>query len=97
MDKEKTPTTDFADHQPPNVSSPMSQPLFDQLCELTKRWNEYGDIPKSQQYECRSIGEKLNAAGGMSLMRDAFYYAKGKNCAATTIQVYWDGVGDWRW
>ena len=71
--------------------------LFAQLRELTKRWNEHEDIPKSQQYECREIGRKLNALGGMQLMVDAYYDARAHNRAASTVQAYWDGIGDWRW
>ena len=68
-----------------------------QLLDLTKRWNEYEDIPRSQQLECRHIGEALNSAGGMKAMQDAYYAAKGQNRAASTIQAYWDGIGEWRW
>lgn len=70
--------------------------LTEQLCQLTSRWTEYEDIPGSQQSECRSIGEALARRGGISAMRDAYYEAKGRNRAAATIQVYWDGIGDWR-
>jgi hypothetical protein len=75
----------------------MSDELFGQLRELTKRWTIHEDIPKSQQYECREIGRKLNDAGGMRLMTEAYYDARGANPAASTVQAYWDGVGDWRW
>ena len=39
-----------------------------QLLELTKRWNAHEDVPRSQQIECRQIGERLHAAGGKSAM-----------------------------
>lgn len=68
-----------------------------QLCELTKRWTTYEDIPKSQQYECREIGKRLWSLGGMNAMMQAYYVAKGNNLAASTVQAYWDGIGDWRW
>ena len=71
--------------------------IIEQLCELTKRWTEHEDIPKSQQYECRMLGGELHKIGGESLMREAFYIAKGRNRAASVIQCYWDGIGDWRW
>lgn len=71
--------------------------LTEQLCSLTERWTIYEDIPGSQQAECREIGKKLNELGGVSAMRDAYYEAKGRNAAASSIQPFWDGVGDWRW
>ncbi len=68
-----------------------------QLCELTKRWNTFEDIPKSQQHECRSIGERLHGLGGMNAMRQAYYAAKADNPAASVVAAYWDGVGEWQW
>ena len=75
----------------------MSALLFEQLRDLTKRWNDHEDIPRSQQLECAAIGRKLNQAGGINLMRDAYYHAKGHNNSVHVIQAYWDGIGDWRW
>lgn len=71
--------------------------LTEQLCDLTSRWTVYEDIPASQKSECRLIGIELNKLGGLSVMRDAYYEAKGRNRAASSIQPFWDGVGDWRW
>lgn len=70
---------------------------IDQLCELTKRWTTYEDIPRSQQAECRDIGRRLHAFGGEAAMRDAYYEATGRNRAATVLAAYFDGIGDWRW
>lgn len=71
--------------------------LRDRLCDLTKRWTAHEDVRKSEQAECREIGQKLNDLGGMDLMREAYREAHGRNRAASVIQAYWDGVGDWRW
>jgi hypothetical protein len=71
--------------------------LFEKLKDLTKRWNAYEDVPGSQQAECRDLGKKLHAAGGMPLMREAYYEATAENRAASVIAAYWDGVGDWVW
>ena len=71
--------------------------LFEQLRDLTKRWNRYEDIPKSQQAECREIGRKLLALGGEGMMREAYYDAKAANPEVHMIQAYWDGIGYWRW
>ena len=71
--------------------------LTKQLCELTSRWTEYENIPNSQKAECHQIGSKLNAIGGIEVMRDAYYVAKDANRAASSIQPFWDGVGEWRW
>ena len=71
--------------------------LIEQLCNLTKRWNEYELVPASQQSECREIGVKLDKIGGIGAMRDGYYEAKARNRAASSIQPYWDDVGDWRW
>lgn len=70
---------------------------IDQLCELTKRWNEYEDIPKSQQNECRAIGLAIYELGQEPLMREAYYTAKSLNRAASVVAAYWDGIGEWRW
>jgi hypothetical protein len=69
----------------------------EQLIELTKRWNTFEDIPRSQQIECAEIGKRLNAQGGMQAMQKAYYAAKFHNKAASTIQAYWHGIGDWQW
>ena len=71
--------------------------LTAQLCELTKRWNTWQDIPRSQQLECKKIGERLNAVGGKAMMTDAYYEAKSFNAAASVVRAYWNGVGDWLW
>ena len=71
--------------------------LVEQLCELTSRWNDFEDIPESQQRECRKIGEGIHAEGGKQAMIAAYYEAKARNPHVHVIQAYWDGVGDWRW
>lgn len=71
--------------------------LTDELCALTLYWNDYEDIPQSQRIICREIGKKLHEAGGFRFMTDAYYHAKAQNRYASTIQAYWDGVGDWKW
>ena len=71
--------------------------LFEQLRELTSRWNDHEDIQKSQQAECKAIGEKLNMIGGMPLMTEAYRFAKSHNNSVHVIQAYWHGVGDWQW
>lgn len=68
-----------------------------QLLDLTKRWNQFEDIPRSQQLECANIGKALNAQGGMDAMRTAYYEATAKNRAASVIAAYWHGIGDWQW
>ena len=75
----------------------MEDHLFDQLVALTRNWNDYEDIPVSQQRECTAIGKKLHAEGGEKLMRAAYYHAKAANPEVHVIQAYWDGIGDWRW
>lgn len=71
--------------------------LIEQLKDLTKRWNDHEDIPRSQQLECAEIGKKLNTIGGMDLMTEAYYAAKGQNRSASPIQAFWLGIGDWQW
>jgi hypothetical protein len=73
------------------------QSAIDQLCELTKRWNIYEDVPKSQQAECRAIGLVIYELGQEPLMREAYYTAKGLNKAASVVAAYWDGIGGWQW
>ena len=80
-----------------SMTTKTQDDLIDELCELTKRWTDYEDVPGSQKAECRRIGEELNRLGGMSAMRDAYYEAKGHNRAASVVQAFWDGVGEWRW
>lgn len=72
-------------------------PEMTQLCELTKRWNQHEDIPRSQQLECADIGKRINAAGGMAAMQEAYYAAKRINPAASVVAAYWHGIGDWQW
>lgn len=74
-----------------------NQSAIEQLCELTKRWTIYEDIPISQQQECRNIGRVIYSLGAEPLMREAYYTAKGLNPAASVVAAYWDGIGDWRW
>lgn len=82
----------------PNIDRETAKTLLiEQLKDLTKRWNDHEDIPRSQQLECADIGKKLNALGGMDLMTEAYYVAKGQNRAASPIQAYWHGIGDWQW
>lgn len=69
----------------------------EQLCELTKRWTQYEDVPRSQQLECTAIGKRIHAAGGMAAMQEAYYAAKRKNPVASVIAAYWHGIGDWQW
>lgn len=71
--------------------------LTDELVNLTQFWNDYEDIPKSQQRLCQDIGRRLHDAGGFRYMTDAYYHAKARNRYASTIQAYWDGIGNWRW
>ncbi len=71
--------------------------LFEQLRDLTKRWNRYEDIPESQRSECRNIGTQLHSLGRERLMRIAYYDAKEANPEVHTIQAFWDGIGEWRW
>ena len=71
--------------------------LFAELRNLTQFWNAHEDVPKSQQIECRKIGERINAKGGQALMVKAYYDAKSANRHVAVIQAYWNGVGDWVW
>jgi hypothetical protein len=80
-----------------SATTKTQQALTAQLIELTSRWTEYEDIAPSQKAECKSIVENLNKLGGMSAMQDAYYEAKGYNRAASSIQTFWGGVGEWRW
>ncbi len=68
-----------------------------QLLELTKRWNNHEDVPRSQQLECKAIGKNLNHVGGMSAMQDAYREARAANKDVHVIQAYWHGIGGWQW
>jgi hypothetical protein len=70
---------------------------IEQLLDLTKRWNNHEDIPRSQQLECRKIGERINSEGGFAGMQEAYRQARMLNPDVHVIQTYWDGVGDWEW
>jgi hypothetical protein len=76
---------------------PKKKELFRQLCALTRNWNDHEDIPRSQQLECRKIGEALSAIGGNAAMVEAYYIARALNSNVHVIQAYWDGVGDFQW
>lgn len=79
------------------MSGTPENALFEQLRALTKRWNAYEDVPRSQQLECTAIGRGLHGIGGEALMRDAYYDATASNRAASVIAAYWHGIGDWQW
>lgn len=79
------------------LTMPTRNELFERLCALTRNWNTYEDVPRSQQLECASIGREINALGGFSLMQEAYRHAKRKNNAVSVIQAYWNGIGDWQW
>lgn len=74
-----------------------AQLLTNSLKNLCKDWNEHDLVPEEQKAKCREIGEALHKLGGMMLMQEAYYAARGRNRSASVIQAYWDGVGDWRW
>ena len=80
-----------------SASTPKQQELIEQLLSLTEYWTEYEDVPTSQKSRCRVIGEELYKLGGVSAMRDAYYEAKGRNRAASVVQAFWHGVGEWQW
>ena len=69
----------------------------DRLVDLTKRWNSFEDVPRSQQLECREIGKRINNHGGLVAMQEAYQTARTHNRYAYVIQAYWYGIGDWRW
>lgn len=71
--------------------------LTEQLCDITRSWTDWEDIPPAQAAECKNIGVALNELGGMDAMQNAFYEAKGRNRAASTVQAFWHGVGNWQW
>lgn len=71
--------------------------LINQLLSLTLRWNTHEGVPRSQQSECKRIGARLNAIGGMDLMQRAYQAAHDENRSASVVQAYWHGIGDWQW
>ena len=77
--------------------TPEQIALTEQLVTLVGDWNYHDLISDEQKKECRDIGRKLNAIGGMVAMRDAYYAAKATNRRASTLDAYWDGIGEWRW
>jgi hypothetical protein len=71
--------------------------LFDKLAAITDNWTEHEDVPRSQQLAVKEIGRNLYDLGKEGLMREAYYHAKGSNRAASIVQAYWHGIGDWQW
>jgi hypothetical protein len=70
--------------------------LFGHLRDLVKFWTLHEVPLSSQQSEAKRIGKALHALGGEALMREAYYDAKRSNRAASALQYYWDGIGEWR-
>lgn len=52
--------------------------------------------------EVRAIGERLDAAGGKELMvgvlrhADALSQRRGRGRILRTVEMAWDGIGEWR-
>ena len=44
----------------------------------------------------RSIGEQLNAIGGVNLMQEVGAKADITPGLARFVEIVWDGIGDWR-
>lgn len=79
------------------MSEARKSELFARLHKCSRGWNQEDLVPDHQKRECRRIGEALNGIGGMDLMQEAYYHAKGENPNVHVIQAFWDGIGDWRW
>jgi hypothetical protein len=75
----------------------MRDELTARLIELTRNWNPMDDVPKSDQKKAKEIGIELWEAGGIHMMQDAFYEAKGRNKTAGALAAYWHGIGSWQW
>ena len=67
------------------------------LIALTTHWTEHEDVPGSQEGKCKEIGRRLHELGGMHAMQEAYREAKATNRAASVVQAFWHGIGDWQW
>jgi hypothetical protein len=56
-------------------SPKAARQLFQELRDLIENWDTYGYAEDVLESRCRSIGERLDALGGLSLMQEAYYYA----------------------
>lgn len=64
-----------------------------QLCDAYVA-NDTGAIARLEPLATQ-IGEELNRRGGMEEMRRIFH-ALGPRRGARTLEMHWDGIGDWR-
>ena len=69
----------------------------EELYELTTRWTIHEDIPRSQQRECRALGQRIYTESGHAGMVEACREAHTRNLAASIVAAYWDGIGNWQW
>jgi predicted transcriptional regulator YheO len=71
------------------------------LLELVAESSKVQDLEVGRE-QAREIGEKLNDAGGFSLMRNIAHMARdqgkeqGQPHALGYIERWWDGIGEWR-
>jgi hypothetical protein len=55
-------------------------------------WQSGEELLKVYRQEARNIGEELNKRGGKSLMTRAYR----ESGATRSIEISWDGIGEWR-
>ena len=61
-----------------------------------RRWRGSSDFEEGYNKQARRIGELLHQAGGMSLMKAAYYRVKAAGADARDLERCWHGIGEWR-
>ena len=69
--------------------------VYDELYRLISFWTLHEDIRETERRTAVRIGKAFYDIGGERLMRDAYYNARARNRAASVLNLYWNGIGDW--
>jgi hypothetical protein len=86
--------------QPPADLSPgelvewSGRRIFE-LDALLDRLYEQGKSPLAADNELTAIGERLYAAGGENLMREALVQAQSHGMRGRYVERHWTGIGSW--
>lgn len=70
--------------------------LVGRLIEATASWRRDRAPPGSEMALVAEIGRRLDALGGIEMMREAYYEACAENRCPHDIQIAWDGIGVWK-
>ncbi len=77
------------------LEAETAEDLVARLRRIAARWASNEDSYAELDLPARAIGEEFFRRGGMAAMRGA-HAALGAVRGARTLDMVWDGIGDWR-